>query len=597
MSSSLSWFVNWRMHNLAPTLAPTLAPSLSWFVNWRMPILAPTLAPNLAPSSSTRLKHIRRLRFKMHLKKVLNTPSSANPDIVVFFQKILARKQKRQERNKRWSRICRRTRRMACIGNNATSPVTEVHTVYILNAISNSAMVCRQKMQCRIQNRWIFGRLRYMLFTFRMPLQIRSWSVGRRFNVRIFNVRYRIAGSWGDWTTPNNCSISYSMQSTHIHTSSYMPKFLRWRTQPKKRHTWPCWVSEVCLSSLIPICDGHVLQWIAVTQSYMRRLGCHFKAFVSGQRGLCRDSSCSLYDPMCVMWKNMMARSDQKIPYNLYQQVFHSSMLQVWNGTLQPSIAVVLMFSQFMKKDQQIKSAGLWESGQLACVASFRMHAVQRLVYDDWTKPGWVESQNMQFEWSFDWITSKWQWVLVSNDDHWCRRTKWYQSLLTILPRWKLFCLRRTNPSGIVNGVDYSVWCSRWWQTNRCDVGQGCMYGGIPAGFYWYWVFFECGSSHFSDFVLFILLLHGAISSWRTLCFFIACVAGTDLDGVAFPTWCNAVLVHTGLRPCRRLHRPPIRLQRDPVHEEVTPCLQTEYPFLITWWYNWMMSCKGRGSS
>ena len=201
MSSSLSWFVNWRMHNLAPTLAPTLAPSLSWFVNWRMPILAPTLAPNLTPSSSTRLKHIRRLRFKMHLKKVLNTPSSANPDIVVFFQKILARKQKKTRKKQEMEQDlpqntkngmhreqchqpcdrgtyclhseCHFKLRHGLQTEDAMSDTEsvdlraiEVYAVYVPNAVANSVMVCRSKIQCpniqcQIQNRWILRRLNY----------------------------------------------------------------------------------------------------------------------------------------------------------------------------------------------------------------------------------------------------------------------------------------------------------------------------------------------------------------------------------------------------------------------------------------------------
>ena len=102
-SSPLSWiFGNWRM----PT---SLSNSLSrLFDHWRTPSSAP-----VAPSS--RLNRARRSRFKMYLQKVYPTPQQPllpNPDIVVFFQMRLVRELQRQERNKRWSRICRRTQRL-----------------------------------------------------------------------------------------------------------------------------------------------------------------------------------------------------------------------------------------------------------------------------------------------------------------------------------------------------------------------------------------------------------------------------------------------------------------------------------------------------
>jgi hypothetical protein len=100
----LSWlFSNWRM----PT---SLSSSLSrLFVHWRTPSSSAPVAP------SSRLNRARQLRFKMHLQKVSPTPQQhlmPNPDIVIFFQMRLARELQRQERNKRWRRMCRRTQRL-----------------------------------------------------------------------------------------------------------------------------------------------------------------------------------------------------------------------------------------------------------------------------------------------------------------------------------------------------------------------------------------------------------------------------------------------------------------------------------------------------
>ena len=231
-------------------------------------------------------------------------------------------------------------------------------------------------------------------------------------------IRHGVTGPRSDGTPSNHRSMRVHPMHTHNLVCIHFRRLTR---TDKQRLRVLSWIREVCgLSSSIPLVHGHmhILQWRAGTPSCRQRLSCKQKTCISRQQCSHRDSSCSLHDPPRyerTWWRDptrefrTSCMSKSSIPACCRCEMARYT---------RPLPCVVLVFSQLMKKDRKIMSAGLWESGHLACVASFRLHAVQRLVY---------EGTNGRLGWFTKHLTTNLiirlnNNMFALNDDHLCRR-------------------------------------------------------------------------------------------------------------------------------------------------------------------------------